>query len=95
MTHQQTNTTMHSMLRALENNISNARAKRLGTDVEPMSEPTLGLCGINSEQESTPMPAGRQETYPDGTPRLKAKRKVSSSFTTPMPTRSVWDRRAG
>ena len=95
MTNQQNNTTMHSMLRALENNISSARAKRLGTDVETMSEPTLGLCGMNSEQESTPISAARQETNADGTPRLKATRKMASSFTTPMPTRSVWDRKAG
>ncbi len=95
MTHKQTNTTIRSMLRALENNIVNARAKRLGTGTDSSPELMLGLCSTNSEPELTSTSTEDLGVHPDGTPRIKAKRKATTSFTTTMPTRSVWDRKAG
>lgn len=80
------------MLRAIEARIQDARNRRTG-ETKPIGMPLFAP----PKQAPATDPDSRR-TQPgaaDGDSRLKAKRNSTSSFTTPMPTRKIWDRQAG
>ncbi len=80
------------MLRAIEARIQDARTRRTG-DHKPQGMP---LFAPPRQAESTPQPCPDQNTgTADASAPLKARRKSSTSFSTPMPTRKIWDRQAG
>ena len=95
MKQERTNETIRPMLRALQDNIASARARRLGIDVTNVPETAPAQDGSCSEAVTPASNTNTLGTYSDGSPRLKARRKGTSSFTTPMPTRSVWERKTG
>jgi hypothetical protein len=80
------------MLRAIEARIQDARDRRTGEKKlqgMPLFAPPIQHAATDHGQ------AGTEPASVDPNAPLKAKRKSASSFTTPMPTRNIWDRRVG
>ncbi len=94
MNHESTNEPIRPLLKAIDASIAEARARRLG-DAADGHDNANTIFSI----EPTTHAASPSESSPclnaDGTPILKAKRKSTTSFDTPMPTGSIWDRKAG
>ena len=91
MKHERTNEPIRPLLKAIDESIAKARARRLGVDANA-AECTATI--FKPEGTANTAPAA-EYTNPDGTPMLKAKRKATTSFDAPMPTRNIWDRKAG
>ena len=80
------------MLRAIEARIQEARDRRMGEKKlqgMPLFAPPRQHAATDHGQ------TGTEPALVDSDAPLKAKRKSASSFTTPMPTRNIWDRRVG
>ena len=95
MNHESTNDPIRPLLKAIDASIDKARARRLGVD--PAESGRAGAIFPINNTEADTIGAVKPVEYlnADGTPMLKAKRKSTSSFDTPMPTQNIWDRKAG
>ena len=80
------------MLRAIEARIQDARDRRTGEKKLPgmplFAPPKQSALADHGQ-------AGTESAAVDGNAPVKAKRKSTSSFSTPMSTRKIWDRRVG
>ena len=95
MKHESTNDPIRPLLKAIDSSIAKARARRLGVDATDTGTAGVIFPATDGPTDSTSTEQPTQYTNADGTPMLKAKRKSTTSFDAPMPTRSVWDRKAG
>ncbi len=80
------------MLRAIEARIQDARDRRTG-EKKLQGMPLFAPPRQNAATDN--VQAGTEPAAVDPNSPLKAKRKSASSFTSPMPTRNIWDRRVG
>ena len=80
------------MLRAIEARIQDARTRRTGEN-KPQGMPLFAPPRqVEATEQTQP---GTNTGITDGAAPLKARRKSTSSFTSPMPTSKIWDRQAG
>jgi hypothetical protein len=91
MKHESTNEPIRPLLKAIDESIAKARARRLGVDATDAASTASIFKTDGTANTAQPTPS----VNPDGTPMLKAKRKATTSFNAPMPTRNIWDRKAG
>ena len=94
MNHESTNDPIRPLLKAIDASIAKARARRLG-DANDGSGNADTIFPITSAAQADSSSESSHCLNADGTPVLKAKRKATTSFDTPMPTGSIWDRKAG
>ena len=94
MNHESTNEPIRPLLKAIDASIAKARARRLG-DAGDGSDNANTIFPIEPTAHATSTSESAHCLNADGTPILKAKRKSTTSFDTPMPTGSIWDRKAG
>ena len=94
MNHESTNDPIRPLLKAIDASVAKARARRLG-DPNDGGGHADAIFPIKSAAQAATSTESTHRLNPDGTPVLKAKRKTTTSFDTPMPTGSIWDRKAG